>query len=258
MSKLVEAILLGLLSGFAMWDGRVFGMWMLDRPLITGPLVGLILGDFKTGIIVGASVELVFMGIAGIGAATPPDVVSGGILATAFAIISGLDTGAAVALALPIATLGQIVGILDRTINGVFVHWADEAAEKGDYKGVEKALWAGAFLFFISYFVLVFFGYLLGSSVIQNFVAWLPDKVLHGFTVASGILPALGIAILMQLLINKKNAAYLLVGWIATALLGVETVGAAVIGLTIAYIAYQSAISKSNTSASSGNLGGEL
>ena len=46
--------------------------------------VGLVLGDVKNGIIIGAQLELIWMGIAGIGASTPPDVVTGGILGTAF------------------------------------------------------------------------------------------------------------------------------------------------------------------------------
>lgn len=115
--SIVQAVLLGILGGFGIWDSRVFGLWMIERPLILGPLVGIILGDLQTGIIVGASLELVMMGVVGIGSATPPDTVSGSILATAFAITSGLDISAAVALALPIATLGQLVGIVDRTAN---------------------------------------------------------------------------------------------------------------------------------------------
>ena len=115
---IIESLLLGILAGFAMWDGRVFGQQMLERPLVTGPIVGLILGDVQTGIIVGASIELVMMGIAGIGATTPPDVVAGGILGTAFAIMSGLSVEAAIALAFPIAMLAQSLGILDRTVNG--------------------------------------------------------------------------------------------------------------------------------------------
>lgn len=119
--SIVQAVLLGILGGFGIWDSRVFGLWMIERPLILGPLVGIILGDLQTGIIVGASLELVMMGVVGIGSATPPDTVSGSILATAFAITSGLDISAAVALALPIATLGQLVGIVDRTANAFFV-----------------------------------------------------------------------------------------------------------------------------------------
>ena len=145
--SIVHALLLGLLGGIGIWDSRIGGMWMLDRPLVLGPIVGLILGDFKTGIIVGGSLELIMMGIVGIGSAT----LSGAILATAFAIVSKLDVSAAVALALPIATLGQLVGIFVRTANGYFVHMADKAAENADFSGIDKALWGGATLFFVSY-----------------------------------------------------------------------------------------------------------
>lgn len=61
--SIVHALLLGLLGGIGIWDSRIGGMWMLDRPLVLGPIVGLILGDFKTGIIVGGSLELIMMGI---------------------------------------------------------------------------------------------------------------------------------------------------------------------------------------------------
>ena len=203
MMNIFQAVLLGLLGGLGIWDSRMFGILMCDRPLVLGPLVGLILGDFTTGIIIGASLELVMMGVVGIGSATPPDTVSGTILATAFAITSGLDVSAAVALALPIATLGQLVGILDRTANAYFVSMAD---------------------------LLVFLGSLLGSAVIGTFVDMIPASVTNGLRVASGMLPALGIAILMNLLFDKKNVAFFFVGWVLTALMGVNTVGAAVLG----------------------------
>ena len=245
--SIVHALLLGLLGGIGIWDSRIGGMWMLDRPLVLGPIVGLILGDFKTGIIVGGSLELIMMGIVGIGSATPPDTVSGAILATAFAIVSKLDVSAAVALALPIATLGQLVGIFVRTANGYFVHMADKAAENADFSGIDKALWGGA---------------ILGSSVIGAFVKMIPQFVTDGLNAASGMLPALGIAILMQLLFDKKNAAFFFIGWAMTALFSVNTVGAAVVGTAIAYTIYQYTISNKNHNNSvdmiSDDLGGEL
>lgn len=263
--SVIQAVLLGILGGIGIWDSRVMGMCMLDRPLFLGPAVGLIMGDFQTGIVVGASLELVMMGIVGIGSATIPDTVSGSILATAFAIGSGLDVSAAVALSLPIATLGQLVGVLVRTANGYFAHQADKAAERGDYKGIDRALWGGAGLFFLAYFLLVFCGALLGSAVIGSFVEKLPQSVISGFSVASGMLPALGIAILMQLLFDKKNVAFFFVGWTLSALLGVNTVGAAVIGATIAYIMFQygkgrkaETVTAAVSAEMSDDLGGEL
>lgn len=243
---LIKALLLGILAGFAMWDGRVAGQTMFERPIVTGPIVGLILGDLQTGIIMGASVELVMMGIAGIGASTPPDVVSGGILSTAFAILSGLDTGTAVALALPVATLGQLLGILDRTLNLFFARIADKGAEEGDPSKITFALWAGAATFWLTSFLVVFLGVMLGSAVIGKFVDLLPGFILHGFKVASGMLPALGIAILMNLIFDKSNAAYLFVGFLLTAILGMNTTAVAIVGAVIAYIIYQT--SHKNTS----------
>lgn len=261
--SVIQAVLLGLLGGLGIWDSRVMGLCMLERPLVLGAITGLILGDFQMGIIIGASLELVMMGVVGIGAATPPDTVSGSILSAAFAITSGLDLSAAVALALPIATLGQLVGIFDRTMNGYFVHMADEGAKRGDYKAVDRALWCGAGLFFVSYFLLVFLGAMLGSAVIGTFVEMIPQFIIDGFKVASGMLPALGIAILLQLLFDKKNIAFFFIGWALTCLMGVSTVGAAVIGTTIAYTLFQYGNKgKSKTTSKSfemsDDLGGEL
>lgn len=242
----VQALALGVLAGFAIWDGRVFGQMMLERPIVLGPLVGLILGDLHTGIIMGSSIELVMMGVVAIGAAVPADTVSGSILATAFAIMSGLDVDTAVALALPIATLGQMVGILDRTLNLGFARLADRGAENGDASAIAKALWGGAGLFWLSHFTVVFLGALLGSSVIGSFVNAMPAFILHGFTVASGMLPSLGIAILMTLIFDKTNAGFLFVGFVLSALLGMSTTGVAVVGGIIAYVIYQTATTGKN------------
>ena len=45
---------------------------MVERPLIVGTAIGIVLGDVKTGVEVGASLELVFMGVMAIGGTVPP------------------------------------------------------------------------------------------------------------------------------------------------------------------------------------------
>src|SRR5882757_8966181 len=85
------------------------GTTLLSRPLVLGPLVGLVLGDLTQGIIIGATLELIFMGNIKVGAAIPPDVVTGGVLGTAFAIISGKGPAIALALATPFPNLAETV-----------------------------------------------------------------------------------------------------------------------------------------------------
>lgn len=85
---LTKAILLGIISVFGVMDSRMLGRTNFEQPLVMGALVGIALGDLTKGLIVGASLELIFMGIVNIGAAAPPDLVLGSVMATAFAILS--------------------------------------------------------------------------------------------------------------------------------------------------------------------------
>lgn len=71
---LIKAILLGLVSLVAVVDSRLIGRQNIGRPLILSTLAGLVLGDMKQGIILGASLELMSMGFVAIGAAGPPNI----------------------------------------------------------------------------------------------------------------------------------------------------------------------------------------
>ena len=104
---MLNTILVGLAAFFGFLECGI-GNSMVQRPIVMGPLVGLILGDVQTGLSVGATLELAFMGSQAIGAALPPEITAGGILGTAFAITSGAGADVAVALALPIATVALL------------------------------------------------------------------------------------------------------------------------------------------------------
>ena len=230
--SIVQALLLGLLGGIGIWDSRVGGIWMIDRPLVLGPLVGLILGDFTTGIIVGGSLELIMMGVVGIGSATPPDTVSGTILATAFAIVSKLDVSAAVALALPIASLGQVVGILVRTANGFFVHMADKYAEEGNTRQITlcNVLYPTLLSFFMR-FPIPFLANLYGADAVKSFMDTVPQWIIHGFSVAGGLLPALGFALTMFVIGRKELLPWFFIGYFMIRFSGMPVIGAAIFGL---------------------------
>lgn len=75
---LVQAILVGLVGAFGCLDYQL-GTLYAFRPIVLCPLVGLVLGDLQTGLAVGASLELLFMGSISIGAYVPPNETVGGI-----------------------------------------------------------------------------------------------------------------------------------------------------------------------------------
>src|ERR1700760_3726446 len=104
----ITYILIALIAMFGHSEDFL-GTTLLSRPLVLGPLVGLVLGDLTQGVVIGATLELIFMGNIKVGAAIPPDVITGGVLSTAFAIISHKGVGIALALAIPVSILAEMM-----------------------------------------------------------------------------------------------------------------------------------------------------
>ena len=61
----------------------------LYQPIVTGAVIGLILGDLNTGLLVGGTYQLMTIGNMPIGGAQPPNAVIGGIMAAILAIATG-------------------------------------------------------------------------------------------------------------------------------------------------------------------------
>lgn len=53
-----------------------------------GPIIGLLLGDLQTGIILGGVFESVFLGVIAVGGAIPADALVGSTIGTATAILT--------------------------------------------------------------------------------------------------------------------------------------------------------------------------
>ncbi|MBE9390160.1 PTS mannose/fructose/sorbose/N-acetylgalactosamine transporter subunit IIC [Vagococcus salmoninarum] len=232
----IQAILLGIVAFIAQSE-YALGTSLLSRPIVTGLFVGLVLGDLKTGIIMGATLELAFIGSFSVGASIPPDVVTGGVLGTAFAITAGAGTETALLLGLPIATLTLILknvylGLAIPIMN----HKSDEYAQAGDYKGVERMHLLAGFGLSLMLGLIVTFSFMLGSKTVGNILGMIPEFVQHGLSVATGLIPALGFAMLARLLINKEVAPYFFLGFALASYLNIPVTGIAIFGAILAVV----------------------
>jgi fructoselysine/glucoselysine PTS system EIID component len=215
------------------------GTTLLGRPLVLGPLVGLALGDLHQGILIGASLELIFMGNIKVGAAIPPDVVTGGVLGTAFAILSGKGAAIALALAIPISILAEMLlsalFVFRSTFNKLFVQYAAE----GSYRKVQRLhLLSGA----LKPLLMGLIGWLslqLGAGAMKSLLDQIPGWVSQGLQVAGNILPALGFALLMNLLFHKKVAPYFFLGFLLAAWLKLPVIAIGGLGVIIAFLVTQ-------------------
>lgn len=233
--------------------GTVIGNYTLGRPLVAGLVVGIILGDIKTGIIVGAAIQVIYIALV-----TPGGTVSADVRAISYigiplsiAAIKGLGidpssaqaTQMAAALGAAVGTLGTVLFYGTATINLVWQHIGWTAVEKGDLK---KLYWVDMGLPWISHIICSFIPALiitkLGANMVDVIKVALPmDGIAMKtlFTVGS-LLPAVGIAILLKQVVDKPtDLLTFFFGFILAAFMGVNLIGAALIGGFFAVFNYK-------------------
>ncbi len=214
----------------------LLGTTLLGRPLVLAPLVGLALGDWQQGILIGGTLELIFMGNIKIGAAIPPDVITGGVLGTAFAILSGKGTAIALALAIPISILAEMLlsalFVARSALNKKFMSYA----EQGEYRNVQRLHILSGITKPLLMGVLTFLSLQLGAGAMKSFLDLIPAWVNTGLQVAGNMLPALGFALLMNLMFRKNVAPYFFLGFLLAAYLKLPVIAIGGIGVIIALL----------------------
>ena len=83
---LPEWILLGLLGAILFLDAWPVAQTMVSRPIVAGPLTGIVLGAPAEGVFWGAVIEAVYLGVLPVGAARYPDAGLAALVGTALAI----------------------------------------------------------------------------------------------------------------------------------------------------------------------------
>lgn len=177
---LLKTLLIALYAGICGLDSDN-GNLQFYRPLATGVIIGLILGDPQKGLVVGGTLELVFLGVMAIGGAQPPNSIIGGILGTAFAILTNVDAKVAIGIAVPFSIAVQAASNLIYTGNAWFIHKADKYAEKGDTKGIELMNLAGMIPLFLFFFLITFLPLYFGANAAKAAINSIPAVILGGF-----------------------------------------------------------------------------
>lgn len=147
----------------------------------------------------------------------------------------GKGSEVALTLALPIGILGlQIKTVLYIFIVGMFAKTFDRLAAEGKEKQIialHYGLWA---VNWFLYSLFAFFGILFGSDAVSALLDAIPDVVMNGLTVCGGLLPAVGMAMLMKMLWDNKICMFYFLGFVLAAYLKLPLIALAVIGVIIA------------------------
>ncbi len=221
---------IALVMAFLSLDETAVGQFMVSRPIVTGPVVGWLIGRADIGLEMGALIELIWIGDLPVGAHLPLDLtmLTGTAVALACGLVKGQSPEAvmtyALGIAIPLAVLSTEVEVALRKFHVRWLHFAQRMAFSSHLKTFE----------WINFFVLMeqlLKGFLVSAAclTIAHFSAGfytllgslLDGKVIEGFYYAHWLLLALGCSAVIDLLVEKKTAIYLILSIVSMMTLAV-------------------------------------
>ena len=242
----IQILLVGLVAFIAGIDQFSF-LESLQRPIVLGPIVGAILGDFDMGLKIGASYELIMIGSMPIGGAQPPNAVLGGIMAVVFAIsLNSPDFEAALALAVPFGLLGQQAVNIWFTVSSPVMSKMDSLAAKADVKAIERLNWVMCIGIGILFAIIAMIGTYAGAAIGDFLSTVVPTWVWNGLGAGGGMMKFVGFAVLMKVMISGEFWTILFAGFAFATVIDASfgkgsytLVIIAIIGGAMAYYDYQ-------------------
>jgi mannose/fructose/N-acetylgalactosamine-specific phosphotransferase system component IIC len=238
--NLLQALLIGLIYYLSV-NGTpwltLLGSTVLARPLICGTLVGLVLGDVVQGCIIGAAISLPYLAYISAGGTVPMDPGLAGTLGTALAMAAGASPEVAVSMAVPIGLLGTVIWIAHMTVDISFLHMIDKAADDLNSRKIDRIQMfvPQIFLLLISVipvFIIVYFG----SGAVKDILDALQGKPLHVLEVIGGVLPALGVAMILKSIMTKDTAVFYFLGFVLAVYLKLPIIAVSILAFIVAFV----------------------
>jgi len=183
---------------FYVMDPYILSWQCLNRPIVVAPILGLLLGDFHTGIIMGASLESIFMGISAIGGSVPADALSASIVVVCY------------------------------------TYWERLAVSGKPGNFLAQNLVFSGLIYPLPNVIIIFLGIAYGVTGLNQALNALPAFFMTGLTAASSMMVAVGFAILISMIWSKEVASFFFVGYIMAKILKMDSLSIAIIGAAIA------------------------
>ena len=250
--SLIQAILIGLWTAFC-YSGMLFGIFT-NRAIVLSFGVGLILNDIPTALKCGAIAELAFMGFGvGAGGTVPPNPIGPGIIGTLMAItVPGVTPESALSLSIPFAVAIQFLQTAIYTVRAGGPESAAKALKKQNFSAFRWHANATVVLFAVVGFALGFTG-AYSMEWLSNVVKLITAQLLKGLSVAGGMLPAIGFAMIMTVMLKKELIPFAILGYILAAYLKMPVMGIALVGACFAIKYYNDSNKKAVVQTENGN-----
>lgn len=229
--------------------GNTIGWYTLGRPLVASFVVGLILGDVQTAMVVGIPLQVMYLGNVTPGGAVAWDLSYATYIGAAGAIVfgQGMDATALIGVATVFAGIGGLVGQLmwniSYALNIPLNRMAARYAEAGDTQHMfVPNVVMGQAIGFVCRFIpaMIVLGGMTAASTQADFASLIPDYVISCLSIFGGMMSALGMGILLSFLLKKQwYMAIFIAGFILVTYFHLNTMGVAVVAAIVAIVYYQ-------------------
>ena len=236
---LLQAILLALLATGSQWwfSHLITRTWLY--PIWSGFLAGVVLGEPLVGMQAAAYIQLTYLGWITAGGSMPGNLMVAGIFGTALTVLSGAEPTLAPTFAAVLSLIGILINQAYMTLNAFWVHRADKYLEEGNLRGVRLMNYVpSGILSLILYGVPAFLLVMLGSNWATSALQMIPQWLVDALNLVGSIMPALGIAMLLNYLVKKKLIAFFFLVYFATVYLGLDTMSVFIFSGIIAVVIY--------------------
>mgnify|MGYP002311480289 CR=1 FL=1 len=142
---ILQVVLLTLLAFIKHVDYYGIPMIFVNYAVFWGLITGVVMGDWQTGLVIGGTIQLMQLGVAGFGGSSIPDYGTMAIIATAYGVTLGSDTG--LAIGLPVGMLGIQLDVIAKILNGFVVEKSQKLCNEGKFKQMNAILWVCPALF---------------------------------------------------------------------------------------------------------------
>lgn len=255
---MVQALLMGLVAWVNGTQGPI-SWWLFREPVMAGFWVGLIYGKPVEGTIIGATINIAYLGWISTGGANASDLYWAGLLGTFVALKSGLGYASAAALSIPIGLLGNYVFVTYMTAASFWPNMMDKYAAKGNYKALRRVqILGGPALTFLLRALPVFLIALFGSGYIKIALNALPVWAMHGLTATGKCLPALGMSMLLKFMYKRELIPFFAIGFAVAAYSGFTNLMMyVIIAIAIAFVAMKMGFGNDNNDDNNGDGGSD-
>lgn len=237
----------------ALWVAAVMSRWLGGgatltlrfSPLMTGLVVGIVMGNVSQAMIVTAALQMIYMGVFSPGGSMPAEPSIAAAIAVSVALLGNLKPEAAIAVAVPVGLLGSYLYQFRFFINTFLGKYTDKAVEELNDGAIKRSIiWYPTIASFVLFVPLVFIALYLGAPVIADVITALEGTVvIHILEVVGGGLAAIGIATTVYVIGRKDYLVFFFLAYFMSVVLKsleITMVTYAVFGVLIALIFVQS------------------